>query len=202
MNAVTVFRPRRFPVRNRELRGCARKVKVFSQPAIWRTSSSPFSTRFPGYRGKTLVLGGDGRYFNDVAIQTILRMAAAAGFGRVLVGQNGILSTPAASAVIRKHGRHSAASSSRPATTRAVRRAISASSTTSAMAGRPTKRSPTPSIGVPGNQCLSHGRGAGCRFGPLGESQIGDLVVRSSIRSPTMPNCSSRCSISSALPTC
>src|SRR3546814_20248565 len=54
-----------------------------------------------GVERKTLTPGGDGRYFNDRAIQTILRMAAANGAARVLVGQNGILSTPAASAVIR-----------------------------------------------------------------------------------------------------
>ena len=56
-----------------------------------------------GFAGLTLVLGGDGRYYNDVAIQLVLRMAAANGFARVLVGTNGILSTPAASHVIRKH---------------------------------------------------------------------------------------------------
>jgi phosphoglucomutase len=50
-----------------------------------------------------LVVGGDGRFHNDVAIQTILKMAAANGLGRVLVGRHGFLSTPAASAVIRKH---------------------------------------------------------------------------------------------------
>jgi phosphoglucomutase len=53
--------------------------------------------------GATLTLGGDGRYLNREAIQVILRMAAANGFGRVLVGQGGILSTPAASCVIRKY---------------------------------------------------------------------------------------------------
>ncbi len=56
-----------------------------------------------GFKGKTLVIGGDGRYFNDVAIQKIIRIAAGNGFGAVLVGQNGILSTPAASHVIRHH---------------------------------------------------------------------------------------------------
>ena len=53
--------------------------------------------------GSTLVLGGDGRYYNREAIQVILRMAAASGFAKVLVGQGGILSTPAASCVIRKY---------------------------------------------------------------------------------------------------
>ena len=54
-----------------------------------------------GVAGKTLVLGGDGRYFNDRAAQVILRMAAANGAARVIVGQGAILSTPAASHLIR-----------------------------------------------------------------------------------------------------
>ena len=49
------------------------------------------------------MIGGDGRYFNDTVIQTALKMAAANGFGRILIGQRGLLSTPAASCVIRKH---------------------------------------------------------------------------------------------------
>lgn len=57
----------------------------------------------PDRKGQTLVLGGDGRYYNRSAIQTILKMAAANGFGRVKVGRSGILSTPAASCVIRKY---------------------------------------------------------------------------------------------------
>ncbi len=57
-----------------------------------------------GFGGLTLVVGGDGRHYNLQAIQTVIRMAAANGFGRVLVGQGGILSTPAASCVIRQHG--------------------------------------------------------------------------------------------------
>ncbi len=57
-----------------------------------------------GFDGLTLVIGGDGRYYNTDAIQIVIRMAAANGFARVLVGAGGILSTPAASCVIRKHG--------------------------------------------------------------------------------------------------
>ena len=84
--------------------GLRKKVKVFSQPGYLENFVQSIFDKLEGQQGKTLVLGGDGRFFNDVAIQIILRMAAAAGFGRVLVGRNGILSTPAASAVIRKRG--------------------------------------------------------------------------------------------------
>lgn len=57
-----------------------------------------------GAEGKTFVLGGDGRYFNDRAAQVILRMAAANGAHRVIVGQGAVLSTPAASHLIRVNG--------------------------------------------------------------------------------------------------
>ncbi|MDR0380221.1 MAG: alpha-D-glucose phosphate-specific phosphoglucomutase [Candidatus Accumulibacter sp.] len=102
MNVVTV--PTR-PVAGQKpgTSGLRKKVKVFSQPGYLENFVQSIFDTLSGQEGKTLVLGGDGRYFNDTAIQTILRMAAAAGFGRVMVGRNGILSTPAASAVIRKH---------------------------------------------------------------------------------------------------
>jgi phosphoglucomutase len=83
--------------------GLRKKVTAFQQSGYLANFVQAIFDSLDGIKGQTLVLGGDGRYFNDVAIQTILRMAAANGFGRVLVGQHGILSTPAASCVIRKH---------------------------------------------------------------------------------------------------
>ncbi len=83
--------------------GLRKKVTVFQQSGYLANFVQAIFDSLDGIKGETLVVGGDGRYFNDVAIQTILRMAAANGFGRVLVGQHGILSTPAASCVIRKH---------------------------------------------------------------------------------------------------
>jgi phosphoglucomutase len=103
MNIITVATTP-FPGQKPGTSGLRKKVKVFSQPGYLENFVQSIFDNLPDKQGETLVLGGDGRYFNDVAIQTILRMAAAAGFGRVLVGQNGILSTPAASAVIRKRG--------------------------------------------------------------------------------------------------
>ena len=83
--------------------GLRKKVTVFQQAHYLENFVQSIFDTLTDYRGATLVLGGDGRYYNKTAIQTILKMAAANGFGRVLVGQNGLLSTPAVSAVIRKH---------------------------------------------------------------------------------------------------
>jgi phosphoglucomutase len=82
--------------------GLRKKVAVFRQPHYLENFVQSVFDSLEGIEAQTLVLGGDGRYFNDTAIQTILRMAAANGFGRVLVGQHGILSTPAVSCVIRR----------------------------------------------------------------------------------------------------
>lgn len=54
-------------------------------------------------QGKTIVVGGDGRYLNDKVIQTICKIGAANGVAKLIIGKNGILSTPAASNVIRKY---------------------------------------------------------------------------------------------------
>ena len=83
--------------------GLRKKVTVFQQPGYLENFVQAIFDSLDRFKGETLVLGGDGRFHNDAAIQTIVRMAAANGFGRVLVGQHGILSTPAASCVIRKH---------------------------------------------------------------------------------------------------
>ncbi|WPZ33957.1 alpha-D-glucose phosphate-specific phosphoglucomutase [Thalassobaculum sp. OXR-137] len=81
--------------------GLRAKTTVFMQPHYLENFvQSVFDTVGP-LTGKTLTLGGDGRYFNRQAIQTILKMAAANGAARVVVGRDGLLSTPAASAVIR-----------------------------------------------------------------------------------------------------
>lgn len=84
--------------------GLRKQVAVFQQPHYLENFVQSIFDTVEGFEGKTLVLGGDGRFYNDVAIQTILKMAAANGVGKVMVGQNGILSTPACSCVIRKHG--------------------------------------------------------------------------------------------------
>ena len=81
--------------------GLRAKTKVFMQPGYLENFVQSIFTAVGPMTGKTLTVGGDGRFFNKAAVQTILKMAAAAGVARVLVGRNGLLSTPAASAVIR-----------------------------------------------------------------------------------------------------
>ena len=83
--------------------GLRKKVTAFQSPRYLENFVQAIFGTIQAPSGSTLVLGGDGRYYNREAIQIILKMAAANGFGKVLVGQGGILSTPAASCVIRKY---------------------------------------------------------------------------------------------------
>ena len=83
--------------------GLRKKVKVFQQPHYLENFVQSIFDTLTIEAGATLTVGGDGRFYNKTAIQTIIKMAAANGFAKVLVGQEGILSTPAASHVIRHY---------------------------------------------------------------------------------------------------
>ncbi len=86
--------------------GLRKRVPTFQKPHYLENFVQSIFDTINVPAGATLVLGGDGRYFNREAIQIILKMAAANGFGKVMVGKGGILSTPAASCVIRKYHTH------------------------------------------------------------------------------------------------
>ena len=83
--------------------GLRKRTNAFMVPNYVENFVQSIFDSLEGFKGKTLVVGGDGRYFNDVAIQTIIRIASANGFGKVIVGQGGLLSTPGASHVIRHY---------------------------------------------------------------------------------------------------
>jgi phosphoglucomutase len=100
---MTVRRTTPFDDQRPGTSGLRKKTIVFMRPHYLENFVQSVFDAVGDVRGQTLVLGGDGRYYNREAIQTILRMAAANGVARMLVGQGGILSTPAASCVIRKH---------------------------------------------------------------------------------------------------
>lgn len=84
--------------------GLRKTVKTFKgNKAYLENFVQAIFDSIPEKQGATLVVGGDGRYYNLHAIQVIIKMAAANGFTKVIVGKHGILSTPAASAIIRKN---------------------------------------------------------------------------------------------------
>jgi len=83
--------------------GLRKKVTVFQQTHYLENFVQSTFDALNAVQGKTLVVGGDGRFYNDYAVQVILKMAAANGFSHAIVGQNGLLSTPAASCIIRKY---------------------------------------------------------------------------------------------------
>ena len=92
-----------FPDQKPGTSGLRKRVRIFKRPHYLENFVQALFDSIAAPAGSVLVLGGDGRYYNREAIQVILKMAAANGFGRVLVGRGGILSTPAASCVIRKY---------------------------------------------------------------------------------------------------
>src|SRR3954454_6842914 len=97
-----------FPDQRPGTSGLRKRVAVFRQPGYLEAFVQSIFDALPeavgeSAAGKTLVLGGDGRFFNAEALQIILRMMAGNGVARVLVGRGAFLSPPAASAVIRKH---------------------------------------------------------------------------------------------------
>ena len=95
-----------FPDQKPGTSGLRKKVKIFAQPHYLENFVQSVFDVLGDVQGKVLVLGGDGRYFNRNALQTIIKMSAANGVGRLLIGQGGLLSTPAASCVIRKYHAH------------------------------------------------------------------------------------------------
>ena len=83
--------------------GLRKKVPVFQQKHYAENFIQSIFDALDGFAGATLVIGGDGRYYNKDVVQTAIRMAAANGFGKVMAGRDGLLSTPAASHIIRKY---------------------------------------------------------------------------------------------------
>jgi len=100
--SVTTVRTSPFEGQRPGTSGLRKKVTVFQTPGYLENFVQAVFDTQPALRGGTLVLGGDGRYYNREAVQVILRLAAANGVARTVVGQHGWLSTPAASCVIRK----------------------------------------------------------------------------------------------------
>ncbi|WP_020401415.1 alpha-D-glucose phosphate-specific phosphoglucomutase [Kordiimonas gwangyangensis] len=91
-----------FPGQKPGTSGLRKKVRQFKEPHYLENFVQCIFDGVGDMEGATLVLGGDGRYYNREAVQIILKMAAANGVTKMVVGQNGILSTPAASCLIRK----------------------------------------------------------------------------------------------------
>ena len=84
--------------------GLRKKVPVFQQEHYVENFVQGIFDSLEGFAGKMLVVGGDGRYYNREAIQKVIKIAAANGFGHIVIGKGGIVSTPAVSCLIRGRG--------------------------------------------------------------------------------------------------
>lgn len=83
--------------------GLRRKSKVVVQPNYIENFLQSIFNTIGNVKGQTYIVGGDGRFYNDIAIQKLIKMAAANGIGKLIIGQNGFLSTPASSNLILKN---------------------------------------------------------------------------------------------------
>jgi len=103
---VTTIETRPFSDQRPGTAGLRKKVAVFSQPHYLENFLQSVLLEADLPAGARIVVGGDGRYFNDHAIRTAIAMLAANGAGEIIVGRDGLLSTPAASHLIRQYGAH------------------------------------------------------------------------------------------------
>ena len=103
MTAIKTIDTKPFAGQKPGTSGLRKKVTEFTQPHYLENFAQAIFNMLGDCRGKRLAVGGDGRYYNRQAIQIIARMAAANGFGKLLVGRDGLFSTPAMSCVIRKY---------------------------------------------------------------------------------------------------
>jgi len=103
MKPITTVKSRPFSDQRPGTSGLRKKVAVFQQPHYLENFVQATFNALGGVKDKEIAVGGDGRFYNNPALQTIIRMAAANGIKKIMVGQNGILSTPAASCIIRKY---------------------------------------------------------------------------------------------------
>jgi len=101
---VTIVPTRPYPDQRPGTSGLRKKVATVREPHYLENFCQCVFEALQGFAGATLVLGGDGRYWNREALQIVLKMAAANGLGRAVVGRGGLFSTPAVSCVIRARG--------------------------------------------------------------------------------------------------
>lgn len=100
---ITAIKTKPFDGQKPGTSGLRKKVSVYEQKHYLENYVQSVFDSLQGFEGKTLIIGGDGRYFSAHAVQVIIKMAIANQFGRLIIGQNGLLSTPAVSYLIRKN---------------------------------------------------------------------------------------------------